>query len=305
MVYYDIAAPLCFDLVEEGRYVLFLRADYRDPLTKLLSPLNTLWDRLGRATEVARGRGMVARWPLPERDENVILRRYAHGGLFGGLLGERFWGISRPLKELALSERARESGVAIPLPLGLVVERGPWPTCRAVYVSAEARGSEDMVHFCCRMAQDPPTTAAREKRATVSEAARQVRALHDAGIDHVDLHLKNLLVQQNEDGTSRVSVIDLDKARERNPRGKGYRLKNLMRLARSVRKLRVAQGVIGPRARLRFLREYLRGMPEERVLLREWARRLARSGQWREGWWSVIGADREAKGDRMGEGKPR
>ena len=161
-----------------------------------------------------------------------------------------------------------------------------------------------MVHFCCRMAQDPSLTAANEKRATVAEAARQIRALHDAGIDHVDLHLKNLLVNRSEDAAPRVSIIDLDKARETNPRSRAHRLRNLMRLARSARKLRVAQRALGPRTRLRFLREYLKGLPDERRLMRQWAPRLARSGQWREGWWSAIGAERDIKGDRMDEARP-
>ena len=301
MIAVDVPVPLCFQPVERGRFVLFLRADYQKALTDLLCPLDTLWNRLTRSTPVARGRGEVARWPLPGRSEGVVLRRYSHGGLLGGLLGERFWGMTRPVSELALTEQARERSVAVPLPLGVVIERLVWPACRAVFLSAEVTDSEDLVHFCCRMSQDPPDTAARELRNVLTQAARQVRTLHDAGICHADLHLKNLLLHHDDDGEPRVSLIDLDKARERDPRGRGFRLSNLMRLARSVRKLRVAQAVVGPREQLRFLREYLKGIPDGRKLLKDWQSKLLNSGRWREGWWVAIGAERDLRGDRMDE----
>lgn len=302
MLHYDVPIPLCFEPREEGRFAFFLRSDCAEPLTEMLSPLDTLWERLERAAAVARGRASVARWPLPGRQENVILRRYMHGGLLSGLTGELFLGMSRPLWELALSERARECGAAVPLPLGAVVERRFGPLCRAVYLSAETAGAEDLVHFCCRMAQDPPETAARELRLVVSDAARQTRALHDAGVDHADLHLKNLLVHRGDDGLPHVSLIDLDKARARDPQGRRFRLRNLARLARSAQKQHVAREVLGPRQRLRFLREYMRGMEGAESLWPKWVSALGRSGRWREGWWALTGADRNLPGDRVGGG---
>lgn len=303
MLHYDVPVPLCFEPREEGRFALFLRTDYVGPLREMLSPLDTLWERLERAAAVARGRASVARWPLPDRQENVFLRRYMHGGLLAGLTGERFFGMSRPLWELALSERAREAGVAVPLPLGVVVERRCGPLCRAVYMSAETPGSEDLVHFFCRVALDPPETASREMRLVLAEAARQTRALHDAGVDHADLHLKNLLFHRGEDGLPHVSLIDLDKARARDPQGRRFRLRNLARLARSARKQRMASEALGPRQRLRFLREYLRGMDGADALWPNWVEALGRSGRWREGWWALSRADREMRGDRIGGGE--
>ena len=300
MIALDAPVPLAFRVSEAGRCILCLRAEYEEALRELLSPLDTLWDRLDRATPVARGRGSVVTWQLPAREERVVLRRYRHGGLLGRFLKERFWGTERPLREVAITELARESGVSTPLPLGAIIERRFWPTCRAIYLSAETASSEDMVHFCVRMSQEPPETAAREKIRVLAQAARQIRAMHDAGIEHADLHLKNLLLHHGAEGEPRVSIIDFDKSRERDASRMDYRLGNLMRLARSVRKVRVAQAALGPRARLRFLYEYLRGLPNQKDLLRLWAPKLARSGEMREGWWAATGADRDPKGDILG-----
>jgi len=298
-VFCNTPMPLCFRPVEQGRFRLYLRTDYVDALLALLEPLDTLWARLTRSTPVARGRSSVAMWRLPGREEGVVLRRYVHGGALGRLLGQRFWLSERPFVELALTERARESGVAVPLPLGVVVERLAWPTWRAAFLSVEVPGAEDMVHFCCRMAQEPPDVTAKEKRLVVREAARQVRSLHDAGIDHADLHLKNILLGHAREGSASVTLIDLDKARERDPREIGFRLGNLMRLARSVRKLRVAQAALGGMDRVRFLREYLRGFEDGERLKKLWAPALVRSGAWHEKWWAVSGAKRNLLGDRL------
>ena len=292
--------PLCFRVSETGSFVLCLRADHEDALKELLTPVETLWRRLALATPVARGRSAVALWRIPGRDERVVLRRYTHGGLLGGALGERLWGIMRPLRELAAAEWARESGVATPLPLGVVIQRLTWPTCRAVYLSVEAPDSEDMVYFCVRLRHQPRETTSLEKKRVLIAAARQIRAMHDAGVDHADLHLKNLLVHRDTDRGVGVSIIDFDKARERDPAELEFRLRNLMRLARSARKLHVARDALTVRDRIRFLREYLRGRPDADGLLRAWLPLLARSGRRRETWWSLSGADRDLRGDRLG-----
>jgi len=292
--------PRCFRPYEDGRFVMYLRAGFEDALADLMDPLATLWRRLERATPVARGRGNVAIWPLSDREERVVLRRYAHGGILGGLLGHRFWGMSRPIRELAITEYAREGKASVPLALGAVIERLTWPTCRAVFVTAEVPAAEDLVHFCFRMGHDSGPDAAREKRRVLAEVARQVRALHDAGIEHADLHLKNLLLHDDGKGGPRVALIDLDGSRPQSPGGEAFRLRNLMRLARSLRKLRVARAAITPTDGLRFVREYLRGQRDAAQKLRAWWPRLARSGTWHEVWWLLTGADRDLRGDRSG-----
>jgi len=292
--------PSCFRATSQGRFRVFLRRGLEEALTDLLAPLETLWQRLERATPVARGRGDVALWPLAGRPERAVLRRYAHGGLAAGLLGHLLWGQGRAVRELAMTERAREADVAAPVALAAVVERLFGPVCRAVLVTAEVQAAEDMVHFCRRLADEQPRAAAGAKRRAIIQAARQVRGLHQAGIEHADLHLKNLLVHPGPDGKVRVAIIDFDGARQRPPETHAFRLRNLMRLARSARKVRAARQLLTVRDRLRFLREYLRGEPEADSIRQDWIPRLAQSGRLHERWWRLIRADREPRGDRLG-----
>jgi lipopolysaccharide export system permease protein len=60
-----------------------------------------------------RGRGAAPSIPL-RGDVSVILRRYQHGGLFGGLTGMLHLGPSRALEELHVTARAEASGAPVP-----------------------------------------------------------------------------------------------------------------------------------------------------------------------------------------------
>ena len=85
--------------------------------------------------------------------------------------------------------------------------------------------------------------------------------MHDAGIRHDDLNLKNLLVARVEDST-KVHVIDFKKARLQNHVALGTRLRNLIRLDRSVVKRLASRRAITISDRLRTLRVYLALQPE-------------------------------------------
>jgi hypothetical protein len=293
------ALPPCFRMSEEGRFLLCLRQGFEQPLRDMLTPLDTLWRRLENATPVARGKGFVVVWPVRGRDERVVLRQYVHGGALAWLLGRRLAGPERPLRELAVTEYVREARVSAPLALGAVVERRGWASWRAAMMTAEVPGAEDLVHFCFRVHEDPTPATMRLKRQVLVEAARQVRMLHDAGIEHADLHLKNLLVCFDAAGRPRVSVIDLDRARVRDQASERYRLRNLQRLARSARKWRAAAAVLTRADLLRFLRAYLGG-DADRGRLISWAARLSGRGWRHDLWWRLSGVDRDRRGDRLG-----
>ncbi len=123
--------------------------------------------------------------------------------------------------------------------------------------------------------------------------------MHDLGIRHADLHLKNMLLRRLQSATPELFVIDFDKATLGPPLDLAQRFGNLRRLARSVRKVRVADSVLSAWDRLRFLRAYLKGHPQAKTLMRQWAPRLARSGSAHEVWWTASGARRTLRGDQV------
>jgi RIO-like serine/threonine protein kinase len=95
-----------------------------------------------------------------------------------------------------------------------------------------------------------------------------VRALHDAGVEHADLNIKNVLVTRAGKGV----VIDLDQGALRDPFSDEARRANLVRLLRSAIKLHVRKGALEKRDPLRFLRAYSRGEKALRSRAREWGR---------------------------------
>lgn len=110
-----------------------------------------------------------------------------------------------------------------------------------------------------------------EVLAAAAAAGAAVRAFHDAGGRHADLHLGNLLLLHRA-GVLEARVVDLDKARAGGPPSPTRRMRELARLWRSAEKRGLA-GRIGPRGCARFLAAYVRG---DRALRRALLARLPR-----------------------------
>ena len=196
------------------------------------------------------GRGAHRRLELAD-GRAVILRRYRHGGMLARLTGERFLGSGRFRREFEVARTAWASGVPTARPVA-VGWRGPVYPTRGWIATLAIPGARDMLAIFARpIAATKRVTAARA-------AARAVRALHDAGIVHADLHLKNLMVGEGPGGPGSAAwVIDLDLARG----GKGSlplrdRISNLARLFRSVEKHRRAGLEIGEADIGAFCEEY-------------------------------------------------
>jgi tRNA A-37 threonylcarbamoyl transferase component Bud32 len=112
-----------------------------------------------------------------------------------------------------------------------LVEALAGPCYRGWLVTRRLTGARDF--WAVAQAED----FAADKASWLEAAAGTVRAMHQCGIDHFDLNLKNILLRR-EAGGARAYIIDFDKSRVFNgavPRGRGER--NLARLKRSIEKL--------------------------------------------------------------------
>lgn len=230
-------------------------------------------DALARRLEGAggaRGRGATALLPLPG-GERLLLRPLRHGGFFGPLFGDRWLGLRRPLRELAANAALRERGAPVPRPLLVLgLRRGPfWSAAFGTLYERDARDGLTLLDA---------GPAPRELAAATRSAACAVRRFHDAGGRHADLHLGNLLFRRGADGPEAL-VIDLDQARVGTPPDARRRMRELMRLYRSLCK-RGAPEPLRARGCARFLHAYCDGDRRLRAALLEFLpgeqRRLAR-----------------------------
>ncbi|MEM7408994.1 MAG: lipopolysaccharide kinase InaA family protein [Myxococcota bacterium] len=189
---------------------------------------------VGSGGEGSEGRGATAILALPGHSERLHLRPVRHGGLLGPLWAGCILGFERPLSELRVTETLRAAGAPVPRAVSVVAHRRFGPLWEAIYATEHVEDAADGLAWLARA----PSRPARVAGARAVGAA--IRRFHDAGGQHPDLHIKNLLLRGTE---PEVWVIDLDGARADAPPTPPRRMQELMRLVRSLHKRGVAEQI--------------------------------------------------------------
>ncbi len=184
--------------------------------------------------------------------ETALVRRYRHGGLFRKFTGDIFFTWPpRPFRELAVTLEVRRRGVPTVEALGAWVERVGGPFYRGWFITGELKGAVDLWD-----ALRGEIFSVSERKMLLQAAARIVRRIHQKGIYHGDLNLKNIVVRREDDRVVGY-IIDLDKAKLFCGEVPAHRSeRNLARLLRSVRKLDPEGRHFSPQAWDLFLRSY-------------------------------------------------
>ena len=181
------------------------------------------WRDAGRVTGEAPGRGASLFLDAGEGVE-WVLRPYRRGGLIARASETRYlWtGLerTRAFRELRLTAHLHESGLPVPRPVAARVTRHGLGY-EAALITVRIPGARALAELITRQQADD---------ALLERVGATVRRFHDAGLDHVDLNARNLLI----DPEGRVWLIDLDRCRLRR-RGR-WQAANLARLQRSFEK---------------------------------------------------------------------
>ena len=207
---------------------------WRDGLEAAVTQVATAPERMPTA-DVA-GRAPLGR--IEAEGGALLVRPYRKGGLLRAVRGARFRGRLRPLDELVLHAALQEAGVPVLQVAGAVVQgdEGGWT---GFLLTREEAGAVDLEAWL--QGGDPAGGGAADPALTLQRAGAAVRALHDAGVAHADLHPKNLLVT----GAGPVLVIDLDRATAgAAPLDDAPRVANLARFERSLAKHRLKGTVL-------------------------------------------------------------
>lgn len=148
------------------------------------------------------------------------------------LLRDRYLrvGTPRPVQELHLGWALQEKGLPTPPHIGAAVyPAGPW--YRGDLVTRYVPGSRDLAAVLFPGRPVPAEDAA----AALELTGRLFRTLHDGGVVHPDLNLKNILIVDRRPSPE-AQVLDLDGARLRGRVGDRARRRMIARFWRSARK---------------------------------------------------------------------
>jgi tRNA A-37 threonylcarbamoyl transferase component Bud32 len=226
--------PEGFESRQDGEQTTWFDPEWSD-LPERLGTLAGQPDSEG----VSTGRGES--WVLDSPAGAVRVRKYRRGGALGKLLPDRFSNPERFQRELHVALTLSRRGLPVPRPVAI-----HWNAAGEGWIAYEEIG--DAVNLLERLRGGSPL--ARPRLRAIATAIRQ---LHDAGLDHVDLHVGNLLC-----GSDQVWIIDFDKSKlTEGPLPDAKRLANLRRLLRSVLKWPESRAGITRADRLRFLRTYM------------------------------------------------
>jgi hypothetical protein len=216
-------------------------------------------ERLLAAGAPGAGRGRTAVIPLPGRAERLHLRSFRHGGWLANVRGGHLPGLGRPLAELAANAQLAAAGAPVPQPALVAGRRrapGWWTAAVGTLHAEGARNAGELLESC----REPDRL-----RAVAAAGGGALRRFHDAGGRHADLHVGNLLVL-GEGASPRVLLVDLDRARMLPRVSTRRRMREIMRLHRSLVKRRL-RAALAPEVAARFLDAYTAGDTELRAAL--------------------------------------
>ena len=254
-----MSAP--FQRISAGRAVLWVDPDLAPAVESLglLQP-GALDRALGSRPAGPQGRAATSVLSLPDRSERLHLRPLRHGGWLAPLWRDGVAGLARARAEREAPAALRLAGAPVPVPARVGGHRRGllWQAALGTLYEEDTANAAD---FLARVdprddPPDDPMWAVWAARA----AARAIRRFHDAGGQHADLHIGNLLVRERSDQRDRceVLIVDLDQARHGAVPSPARRMAELMRLYRSLEKRSLVES-LGARGVAAFFTQYTGG----------------------------------------------
>ncbi|HOO37087.1 MAG TPA: lipopolysaccharide kinase InaA family protein [Deltaproteobacteria bacterium] len=156
-------------------------------------------------------------------EPDLVVRTLTHGGILRHVTGERFLSPARSMRELEISAYLIAKGIPTPEILALVLRRSRFFS----HVQVISKLVPDSVDLLTHLEREHPDTLA-----LLENTGSLIRRIHDLGLYHADLHLKNILLDKDRNPW----VIDLDKAYRFSSLGLVLQLKTLRRFIHSCNK---------------------------------------------------------------------
>lgn len=276
-----------FNRIVEGKTTLLVRESYRD---QILNQQKALFGKIRQEglywkVSLKKGRSPILCFPIPGLSEKVMVKHYRHGGFFRKLTGDILLGNSRPLKELTILELALPKGIPVPEVVALRVEKLFGPFYRGDIAYKEIPDSSNLLEYLEKLSERPMGERISRKRAVIDSLALTIKKMHNSGIYHGDLNIKNVLIRNVED-ENKVYLVDFDCSRIKENLTTGDRIRNLARLNRSCEKWKAP---ITNTDRLRFFLTYFRGDELLELNPKKYVRKCSRVHIGHRIYWKLFG----------------
>jgi len=248
--------PPGYRLIKDGKATLAVKDPYAEALLKQgIARPERLLSKLDAHVVCHRGRGAAPAVPLEGLPgQQMIIRKCFRGGMLRFINADIFVGSSRPFRELAVAVRAAGCGIPTAETLAAISLREGGPLCRCYLISKKLSGCADLATHLATERRRSPESFLRAKRTLLCRAAGIIRSMHENGLYHGDLNIKNILVEAEH--PDKLYVIDWDKSFFKNRLSRAARSSNVRRFCRSMAK-HAAQGLpLNERDRLCFLLAY-------------------------------------------------
>ncbi len=254
-----IPIPPSFSLIKKGKVFLLLKGKYKDFLLQQgIEDLKTFLKKNRQNIYYLKGRTPHPSVPLQDGNR-AVLRLYSHGGLLSAFTRNFYLFGSRSFRELALIEEIRSCGLSTVEPIGATHRIIFPPFYQACLLSLEIPQSVNLIQYFQELKIHPTHETLFSKRKMIRSAGLLLRQFHQAGFFHGDLQLKNILWSGD-----RLFLIDFDRTYRKPKLSIREKMKNLLRLNRSVEKWRHLGLPITRTDRLRFFLAYAGDDPKIR-----------------------------------------
>ena len=299
-----VELPAYFSTLNKGKVTLYVKKEYENRMSgqdieglfnlcKEPSPGSNHADK-NELNDSHQGRASCKTLLMESLgNETFIVREYWHGGMVGKIFKDFFCDGMRPVRELSVCEAASRGGIKTTEIVAIVKNKVFGPLYKFRLVTKEITESIDLIELLLHSGEN---RLFKQKKQIINELAKAVNDMHNVNIYHADLHLKNILVKSDPGGGVQVYIIDLDKSKQYEKIGFQRKMKNILRLDRSVVKLRRKNQELFSKTfpvsnadRVRFLKKYIELDSESVKPLRHYLQSYNNTHALHKLWWLVGG----------------
>ncbi len=223
--------PPSFSLIKKDWGYLLLKDDFKDPLLNLgIGDFNQFLKKNLTGANFLKGRIPHPSISL-KNDMRVVIRQYTHGGLFRWVTRDIFLLGSRSFRELTLTEEVRSCEIPTIEPIGAAHQCVAPFFYRSYLLSLEIPQAMDLVQYFQTLGPPNASETLLRKRQIIRSVGLLIRQFHQKGFFHGDLQLKNILIKEGQ-----PLLIDFDRSYRKSLLSTREKMRNLLRLNRSIEK---------------------------------------------------------------------